>query len=308
MKNHLLYLLFSLALLSSCNTSKEIIYFQDVEVNSPEAVAPPQDITVQPKDQISIVVSSKDPELAALFNLTRVQQRVGSTGLNNSNNNGEISGYTLDDKGAIDFPVLGNLTVAGMTRSQIAALVKQRLKEENLVNDPVVTVEFMNLSFSVLGEVKTPGKYSISKDYITLLEAISMAGDLTIYGKRDAIFVIREEKGERVTHWVDLRSCDLFKSPVYYLKQNDVVYVQPNKVRAGQSTLNENSVKSVGLWISIGSFSPPWVYCCLNNYLLLWLKRKRLSANPPMTLYGYRICGACSFPNGTGSPSPCSLP
>ena len=251
---HLLYLLFSLALLSSCNTSKEIIYFQDVEVNSPEAVAPPQDITVQPKDQISIVVSSKDPELAALFNLTRVQQRVGSTGLNNSNNNGEISGYTLDDKGAIDFPVLGNLTVAGMTRSQIAALVKQRLKEENLVNDPVVTVEFMNLSFSVLGEVKTPGKYSISKDYITLLEAISMAGDLTIYGKRDAIFVIREEKGERVTHWVDLRSCDLFKSPVYYLKQNDVVYVQPNKVRAGQSTLNENSVKSVGLWISIGSF------------------------------------------------------
>ena len=83
MKNHLLYLLFSLALLSSCNTSKEIIYFQDVEVNSPEAVAPPQDITVQPKDQISIVVSSKDPELAALFNLTRVQQRVGSTGLNN---------------------------------------------------------------------------------------------------------------------------------------------------------------------------------------------------------------------------------
>ena len=238
MKNHLLYLLFSLALLSSCNTSKEIIYFQDVEVNSPEAVAPPQDITVQPKDQISIVVSSKDPELAALFNLTRVQQRVGSTGLNNSNNNGEISGYTLDDKGAIDFP----------------ALVKQRLKEENLVNDPVVTVEFMNLSFSVLGEVKTPGKYSISKDYITLLEAISMAGDLTIYGKRDAIFVIREDNGERVTHWVDLRSCDLFKSPVYYLKQNDVVYVQPNKVRAGQSTLNENSVKSVGLWISIGSF------------------------------------------------------
>lgn len=254
MKNHLLCLFLSLALLSSCNTSKEIIYFQDVEVNSPEAVAPPQDITVQPKDQISIVVSSKDPELVALFNLTRVQQRVGSTGLNNSNNNGEISGYTLDDKGDIDFPVLGSLTVAGMTRSQIAALVKQKLKEENLVNDPVVTVEFMNLSFSVLGEVKTPGKYSISKDYITLLEAISMAGDLTIYGKRDAIFVIREEKGERVTHWVDLRSCDLFKSPVYYLKQNDVVYVQPNKVRAGQSTLNENSVKSVGLWISIGSF------------------------------------------------------
>ena len=86
------------------------------------------------------------------------------------------------------------------------------------------------------------------------LEAISMAGDLSIYGKRDAIFVIREENGERVTHWVDIRSKDLFNSPVYYLKQNDVVYVQPNKVRAGQSTINENSVKSVSLWISIGSF------------------------------------------------------
>lgn len=254
MKNCLLSLCCLLAVLSSCNTSKEIVYFQDVQINKTEMIAPPKDITVQPKDQISIMVSSKDPELAALFNLTRVQYRVGNANLLNNNNNGEISGYTLDDKGAIDFPVLGSLTVADMTRSQIAALVKQRLIEENLVNDPVVTVEFMNLSFSVLGEVKTPGKYNITKSYITLLEALSMAGDLTIYGKRDAIFVIREEKGERVTYWVDIRSSNLFNSPIYYLKQNDVVYVQPNKVRAGQSTLNENSVKSVGLWISIGSF------------------------------------------------------
>lgn len=254
MKNYLLCLFFYLLLFTSCNTSKKIIYFQDVEANTPVTVPPPKDIAVQPKDQISIVVSSKDPELAALFNLTRVQYRAGTITQNSTNTNGEISGYTLDDAGAIDFPVLGSLTVAGMTRSQIAALVKHRLIEENLVNDPVVTVEFMNLSFSILGEVKTPGKYSISKDNITLLEAISMAGDLTIYGKRDAIFVIREEKGERVTHGVDLRSCEFFKSPVYYLKQNDVIYVQPNNVRAGQSTLNENSVKSVGLWISIGSF------------------------------------------------------
>ena len=93
----------------------------------------------------------------------------------------------------------------------------------------------------------------LQKIRLPLLEAISMAGDLSIYGKRDAIFVIREENGERVTHWVDIRSKDLFNSPVYYLKQNDVVYVQPNKVRAGQSTINENSVKSVSLWISIGS-------------------------------------------------------
>ena len=248
MKFHLIKLCFLCVLLVSCNTSKEIVYFQDIVVNQPEAIIGARDITVQPKDQISIMVSSKDPQLAALFNLTRVQYRAGSTDLRTGSNSGEISGYTLD------FPVIGTLHIAGMTKSQIAALVKKRLMEENLVNDPVVTVEFMNLYFSVLGEVKTPGKYAITKDQITLLEAISVAGDLSIYGKRDAIFVIREENGERVTHWVDIRSKDLFNSPVYYLKQNDVVYVQPNKVRAGQSTINENSVKSVSLWISIGSF------------------------------------------------------
>ena len=254
MKKRFLTLLLGIVLLTSCNTSKEIIYFQDIVVNQPETISGARDITVQPKDRISIMVSSKDPQLAALFNLTRVQYRAGSTDLRTGSNNGEISGYTLDDKGDIDFPIIGTLHIAGMTKSQIAALVKKRQMEEILVYDPVVTVEFMNLYFSVLGEVKTPGKYAITKDQITLLEAISMAGDLSIYGKRDAIFVIREENGERVTHWVDIRSKDLFNSPVYYLKQNDVVYVQPNKVRAGQSTINENSVKSVSLWISIGSF------------------------------------------------------
>lgn len=253
MKRQLLGLLFLALLLSSCNTSKNILYFQDIAVNRPEAIVGEKDITVQSKDQISIVVSSKDPQLAALFNLTKVQYRVGNDNLQ-GNSSGEVSGYTLDDNGNIDFPVLGILHVADMTKSQIATLVKKKLIEENLVKDPVVTVEFMNLYFSVLGEVKSPGKYSISKDQISLLEAISMAGDLTIYGKRDAIFVIREENGERVTHWVDIRSKDIFKSPVYYLKQNDVVYVQPNKVRAGQSTINENNVKSVSLWISIASF------------------------------------------------------
>ena len=238
--------------LASCNTSKKIVYFQDIQVNRPEAITEARDITVQPKDQISILVSSKDPQLAALFNLPRVQYRVGDNNMQNTN--GDVSGYTLDTEGYIDFPVLGRLYVAGMTKSEIASYIKKRLMDENLINDPVVTVEFMNLYYSILGEVNSPGKYMITKDQITLLEAISMAGDLTIYGKRDAVFVVREEDGQRVTHWVDLRTQDLFHSPVYYLKQNDVIYVQPNKVRAGQSTINENSVKSVSLWISIASF------------------------------------------------------
>lgn len=251
MKKILLMAMLALAL-ASCNTSKKIVYFQDIQVNRPEAITEARDITVQPKDQISILVSSKDPQLAALFNLPRVQYRVGDNNMQNTN--GDVSGYTLDTEGYIDFPVLGRLYVAGMTKSEIASYIKKRLMDENLINDPVVTVEFMNLYYSILGEVNNPGKYMITKDQITLLEAISMAGDLTIYGKRDAVFVVREEDGQRVTHWVDLRTQDLFHSPVYYLKQNDVIYVQPNKVRAGQSTINENSVKSVSLWISIASF------------------------------------------------------
>lgn len=251
MKKILLMAMLALAL-ASCNTSKKIVYFQDIQVNRPEAITEARDITVQPKDQISILVSSKDPQLAALFNLPRVQYRVGGTDV--QNNNGDVAGYTLDTEGYIDFPVLGRIYVAGMTKSEIASYIKKRLMDENLINDPVVTVEFMNLYYSILGEVNSPGKYMITKDQITLLEALSMAGDLTIYGKRDAIFVVREEDGQRVTHWVDLRTQDLFQSPVYYLKQNDVIYVQPNKVRAGQSTINENSVKSVSLWISIASF------------------------------------------------------
>ncbi len=251
MKKILLMAMLALAL-ASCNTSKKIVYFQDIQVNRPEAITEARDITVQPKDQISILVSSKDPQLAALFNLPRVQYRVGDNNMQNTN--GDVSGYTLDTEGYIDFPVLGRLYVAGMTKSEIASYIKKRLMDENLINDPVVTVEFMNLYYSILGEVNSPGKYMITKDQITLLEAISMAGDLTIYGKRDAVFVVREEDGQRVTHWVDLRTQDLFHSPVYYLKQNDVIYVRPNKVRAGQSTINENSVKSVSLWISIASF------------------------------------------------------
>lgn len=251
MKKILLMAMLALAL-ASCNTSKKIVYFQDIQVNRPEAITEARDITVQPKDQISILVSSKDPQLAALFNLPRAQYQIGSGSSESSS--GQISGYTLDTEGYIDFPVLGRLYVAGMTKSEIASFIKKRLMDENLINDPVVTVEFMNLYYSILGEVNNPGKYMITKDQITLLEALSMAGDLTIYGKRDAIFVVREEDGQRVTHWVDLRTQDLFRSPVYYLKQNDVIYVQPNKVRAGQSTINENNVKSVSLWISIASF------------------------------------------------------
>lgn len=220
-------------LLSSCKTQEKILYFQDIQLNKNEPVVGTRDIRLQPKDQISIIVNSKDPQLAALFNLATSSNQVGSAGGNGGS--GKISGYTLDDKGEIDFPVLGKVKISGMTKSEVAEHVKKSLMEANLINDPVVTVEFMNLYVTVLGEVNSPGKYMISKDQITLLEALSMAGDLSIYGIRDGIYVIREENGQRITYKTDIRSKNLFASPAYFLKQNDVIYVEPNKTKTKNS-------------------------------------------------------------------------
>ena len=241
-------------LLCSCHASEKIIYLQDLELDREEAIVNPKDITVQPRDQISIVVSCKEPQLAMLFNLVEVTNRLGSQNTGRmSSRQGDVSGYTVDADGYIEFPILGRIYVAGMTRKQIADLIKDKLVSEDWIKDPTVTVEFLNLHFSVLGEVARPGQYAINDDRINLLEAISLAGDLTIMGVRSAVYVIREDNGKRIAYKVDLRSKDLFDSPVYYLQQNDIIYVEPNKIRAGQSTANENAVRSVSLWVSLAS-------------------------------------------------------
>lgn len=243
---------FSLAL-ASCNTSEKIVYLQDLDVNRSEKIAEITDLTLQPKDQISIIVSCREPKLTAMFNLLESNNRIGQESSGNSNS-GRTSGYTIDTDGNIDFPIFGKLHVAGMTREQVQTMIKQKLISERQIQAPVVTVDFMNLHFSTLGEVGSPGTYSINRDKLTLLEAISMSGDLTIHGKRDAVVVIREENGKRTNYFVDLRSKDLFDSPAYNIQQNDIIYVQPNKIRAGQSTVNDNNLKSVSFWISIASF------------------------------------------------------
>ena len=149
---------------------------------------------------------------------------------------------------------MGKVHIAGMTREEIAAKIKNELISQNLVKDPVVTVEFMNLTVSVLGEVTKPGRYNIDKDRMTLLDAIGMAGDLTVYGERNRVMVQREVEGKQQVYFVDLTSAkSLYSSPVYYLKQNDLVYVEPNKVKARQSTVNGNTIRSSSFWVSIGS-------------------------------------------------------
>lgn len=255
MKKHLLLTAVAVVMLAGCKTQREVTYFQDLKVNSPQLIDSIGTVRMEPDDQISIIVSCKEPQLAALYNLVRAQSRIGSSSQGSgSSSNGEISAYTIDNNGNIDFPVLGKLHVAGLTKQEVADLVKRRLVESDQVKDPIVTVEFANLAFSVLGEVNSAGKYPITKNRTTILDAISMAGDLSITGLRDSVFVIREADGKRTAYAVDLRSKDVFTSPVYYVKQNDVIYVRPNAMRAGQSTINENTFSSVGFWMSLGSF------------------------------------------------------
>lgn len=244
---------FCIMVVCSCTTPKDIVYFQDLQPGETElTVTTPTEITIRPKDELSIIVNSQDTRLTNLFNLPIISQQVGVD--NFANQNRGLSGYTVDTNGNIDFPVLGKIHVEGMTREKVAAKIKTELTVHNLVKDPVVTVKFMNLTISVMGEVNKPGRYSIDKDAVTVLDALSLAGDMTIYGKREGVKVLRKENGTQRVYGVNLCSgSDIYSSPVYYLQQNDVVYVEPNDTRARQSTVNGNTVRSTSFWISLAS-------------------------------------------------------
>lgn len=231
------------ALLAACASPKEVVYLQDVLPFKEEAIQKEYEVSVHRDDLLAIIVNSKEPELALPFNMPLVTFQVG--GQNNTQQ--RLLGYLVDENGDIDFPILGKIHVEGLTRTQVTDLVRKRLVEEDLLKDPIVTVQFLNFKVSVLGEVIRPGTFTLSGDRITLLEALSMAGDLTIYGKRDRVAVIRENKGKRTIQFHDLRSSELFNSPYYYLQQNDIVYVEPNKAKAGQSGINQNNSASVWL-------------------------------------------------------------
>lgn len=231
---------------------RDMNYLEDLQAGDTTVIADIPTIRVKTDDKLSVVINSRDPQLANLFNLPIVTYRVGQTNIAPSNQ--EVSNYTVDSQGNIDFPVVGKIHVAGLSREEIAAKVKNELITKNLVKDPVVTVEFTNHAISVLGEVNKPGRYGIDRDKITILDAIGMAGDLTIYGKRKDILVLREENGKQIPYKINLCSGrELLSSPAYYLQQNDVIYVEPNNVRARQSTVNGNNVRSSSFWFSLAS-------------------------------------------------------
>ena len=244
----------TIAIAAACSpkTYQQIDYLQDIDGDVSLDMKENQGILIQPQDQLSIVVSSRDPELAAPLNKPVVSYQAGSE-IASSGGQQRILGYSVDNQGDLDFPVLGIIHVAGLTRWELQEKIKKEVIKRGIILDPIVTVEFMSFKISVMGEVNSPGTYSVTGDKITLLGALSLARDLTIYGRRDNVTVIREQNGKRNIYKVDLRDSEIFNSPAYYLQQNDVVYVYPNNVRAGQSTINENYFKSGAFWISLSS-------------------------------------------------------
>ncbi len=223
-------------LLSSCASQKEIVYLQGIPEGYTQQIQDPYEVKIKPDDLIAIMVNSRDYELAQMFNLPLMSYQTGTrvTGQNT------VLAYLVDAEGNIDFPQLGQIHIAGMTRSELTRFIKNELISRGLIKDPVVSIQFQNYQVSVIGEVARPGSFQLSSDRITIFDALSLAGDMTIYGKRDNVKVIREENGVRTVSVVDLRSGDILESPYYYLQQNDVVYVEPNKARSGQSEINAN--------------------------------------------------------------------
>lgn len=241
-------LLLSVCFLCGCKTPSHIVYLEDIQPNVTMALQEAKDITLKPGDRLSIVVYSRDRELVQMFNLDNSFSSGGSGSIRNS-------AYTVDRDGKIDMPVLGLISVEGLTRMEVADLVKFRLLSGKLVRDPTVTVEYADMGYYVMGEVGSPGRIEITRDRITLLEALSLAGDLTIQGRRDNILVLRTENGRQTPYRVDItQTGNLYASPVYYLQQNDLVYVEPNQMRVNQSQLNANTLRTPGFWFGATSF------------------------------------------------------
>lgn len=243
-------------LLSSCGSQKQITYLQNTTPGVSYPINQSSKIVARPGDKLSIVVTCADPQTSALFSLMTSHRSITSAPSSTGGVSGEgsMSDYTVDNAGYITFPILGKVHVGGLNREQISELIHNDLVSKQLVKDPVVVTEFVNLHYSITGEVNSPGTYAITNDRVTILEALAEAGDLTIYGRRDNIKVIREEDGKRTTYLVDMRDDSLFDSPAYYLQQNDVIYVEPNGTRSGQASVNENNWKSVSLWLTLASF------------------------------------------------------
>lgn len=227
MSRILFLFLSALLALSSCVSSKDFVYLQDMQVGERYHFERKHEAVVHRDDRLSITVSCKQPELALPFNTQTAAVRVSSTGEISSAPDGNDKGYRVDVDGNIDFPMLGKINVEGRTLAEVTQLIKNGIIEGNYIKNPLVAVDFLNFKYTVLGAVGSNGTYTVRGDRVTLLEAIANAGDLATNARVDKVTVIREIGKERQIFVHDLRSSNIFNSPCFYLQQNDIVYVEP---------------------------------------------------------------------------------
>ena len=248
-RKFLLVLAIPLAL-AGCTSYKSVPYMQNPEVvNSGSNSLPLYDAEIMPKDLLSITVNTTDPQAAAPFNLT-VQTPLNAALTNiNTTTQPTLQQYLVNNKGEIDFPVIGRLQVGGLTKNQAEDLIREKL-QPYLIVSPIVTVRMANYKISVLGEVARPGTFTVGNEKVNILEALAMAGDMTVYGIRDNVKLIREDAtGKREIITLNLNNADLVLSPYYYLRQNDILYVTPNKTKAKNSDIGSSTT----LWFSATS-------------------------------------------------------
>ena len=236
---------------SACSTPKNIAYFTDVNDGATIAIAESKGITLRPSDKLSIVVNTKSAELNNVLNLPAITHVIGSSEALSLSQSQGMSGYTIDPDGNIEFPLIGKIKAAGLTRTELATKLKKILEEKDAAKDAVVTVEFLNIGFSVIGEVHSPGFHGFINDKTTLLQGLSRAGDLTLYGNRNNVKVIRTQDGKQQVYVVDIQNTEaMMKSPAYILQQNDIIYVEPNNYRKRQSSANASEVTTASFWLS----------------------------------------------------------
>ena len=241
---------------SSCRTPKDVVYFQDIQSHTvlPIEAKP---LAIRPFDELNIVVTARDPQVTDMLNQPYIGRQMGMSTQYSEGYRGSSQGvvlYSVDEAGDIEFPYVGMLHVAGLTRSECAALIKSKLNATELAKDAVVAVNISSAQVAILGEVQRPGRYFIDSENATILDMLGAAGDLTIYGERSNVKVIRKFGDREETYIVNLLSAkDLMNSPAYYVQQDDVIYVEPNPTRIRQSDLNANTFLTPTFWISVTS-------------------------------------------------------
>jgi len=232
-------LVLSTCFIASCVNTRKTTYFNGLDNSTITSSTPVPQSIIQRNDLLNITVSSLDAQASAMFNAPNI--------LNASNNgySNEILGYLVGSDGTIQFPILGSIKAEGLTKDQLGTTIQKKLTDQDLLKGPIVSVRFLNFHITVLGEVKNPTDINVPSEKISLLQAIGLAGDLTLYAKRDNVLVIREENGNKVIKRIDLTSVELLSSPYYYLKSNDVVYVEPNRSKVASTGRGQQWVPAV---------------------------------------------------------------